>query len=103
MSRCQAMRGFLALRRCDGPAVATCASCGRGVCGAHVVGSRCTECSDAGEDWRTDPQGPSRYRRRFHEEGGWTGGGDSWGYGRYGFTGASGVDETVSEGSGWDS
>jgi len=104
MERCQSQRGFLALRRCDEDAVGTCADCSRTVCASHLVGRRCTDCAGATADWRTDPQGPSRFRRRFHEEGGWL---DRdtvyWGSGPHGFSDPHGVDETTGEGSGWDS
>ncbi len=104
MPRCQAQRGFLALRSCGGQAVASCGACNRAVCGEHLVDNRCTECAAAGEDWRTDPRGPTRFRRRFYEQDSWI---DSttlyWGYERYGFTGGPGFDETASEGSSWDS
>jgi hypothetical protein len=104
MARCQAQRGFLALRRCESEAAAGCAVCGRTVCAAHLIGDRCTECADAGADWRTDPRGPSRFRRRFYQE---TDGLDDstlfWGYGLYGFSGGSDLDETGTDGPGWDS
>jgi hypothetical protein len=104
MARCQAQRGFLALRRCDDEALVTCVVCGRSVCPFHQVDDRCTECADAGADWRTDPRGPSRFRRRFYQEDHWV---DDhtlfWGYDSYGFSGGHDVDETGAEGSSWDS
>lgn len=104
MAGCQAQRGFLALRRCGDPATATCSACNRAVCAEHLVDDRCTECAEAGADWRTDPQGPSRFRRRFYQEDSWMD--DStlfWGYDRYGFDSGPAFDETTSEGSGFDS
>jgi len=104
MAGCQAQRGFLALRSCGGQAVATCVACNRAVCGEHLVDDQCTECTSGGEDWRTDPRGPNRFRRRFYQQDSWMA--DStlyWGYERYGFTGDPGVDEAAAEGSDYDS
>jgi len=74
------------------------------VCAAHGEGGRCSECADAGADWRTDPSGPNRFRRRFYQEDSWMAADTLfWGYGGYGFTDGYDVDETGAEGSGFDS
>jgi len=105
MPQCQAQRGFLALRACHRAAVLTCPVCNRGVCRDHSVEGRCAECADAGADWRTDPQGPARYRRRFVQEDGWVSD-DAlyWGTTGYGFEGqGQWVDDSSAEGYGIDS
>lgn len=50
MLRCAVKRGFLTLRECGEPALATCSSCGRPTCAEHMVGVEadgpvCVECS----------------------------------------------------------
>ena len=80
---CGCKRGFLVLRDCGRPAVATCSECGRGVCDEHRAPGRtqCVDCA-AREDApleapvsRPDGLGSAvaaRERRRYYSDSGYS-------------------------------
>jgi hypothetical protein len=57
MNECACKRGFFSLRDCGEPIVATCTSCGRGVCAAHLSPSsgrsQCLDCHARGTQTET--------------------------------------------------
>ena len=67
---CMARTGFLTLRDCGNPAVANCSDCGRSVCGEHLSGTQCLDCSSravGGEPTAFDHDDYAyRYRRWYY-------------------------------------